>query len=135
MKKVSVEEHNFLAEWAADCAGHVLSRFEEYYPGDDRPRKAIEAARLWAKGNLTVTKAREYALAAHAAARTAERPASIAAARSAGHAAATAHVQGHAKHAASYAAESAIDPETETAWQLNKLPDNLKYILSKPLAT
>ncbi len=33
------------ALFAADCAEHILHIYEERYPGDDRPRKAIEAAR------------------------------------------------------------------------------------------
>lgn len=31
--------------WAADCAERVLPTFETQHPDDDRPRKAIEAAR------------------------------------------------------------------------------------------
>ena len=93
--------------WAADCAEQALHFFEENYPIDDRPRKAIEAARAWANGEITVGQARSAAFAAHAAARTAEQVAARAAARAAGHAAATAHVSAHARHAATYAAKSA----------------------------
>ena len=35
--------------FAADCAEHVLHFFEDRYPTDDRPRKAIEAARAYAE--------------------------------------------------------------------------------------
>jgi hypothetical protein len=129
MKKIDENEHKLLAIWAADCAEHVLSLFEDYYPDDDRPRKAIEAARAWVSGNLKMTKARKFAFAAHAAARDAIRPESIAAARSAGHAAATVHVPSHAKYAASYAAKSTIDTKNEIDWQLQKLPDNLKAMM------
>lgn len=129
MKKIDEEEHKLLAIWAADCAERVLSLFEDYYPNDDRPHKAIEAVRAWVLGNLKTSEVRKFAFTAHAAARDAIRPESIAAARSAGHAAATAHVPGHAKHAASYAAKSTIDPKTEIAWQLQKLPDNLKSMI------
>ena len=38
--------------FAADCAEHVLHVFEEKYPDDDRPRKAIEAARKFAYGKI-----------------------------------------------------------------------------------
>lgn len=129
MKKIDENEHKLLTLWAADCAEHVLFLFEDYYPNDDRPRNAITAARSWALGNLKMTEARKFAFAAHAAARDAIRPESIAAARSAGHAAATAHVPGHAKFAASYATKSAIDSKTEIAWQLQKLPNNLKTVM------
>ena len=38
--------------WKADVAAHVLHVFEVVFPGDDRPRVAIEAARHFADGNL-----------------------------------------------------------------------------------
>ena len=101
-EKPSQEEHIQLAIWAANCAEDVLPIFEANCD-DDRPRKAIEAARAWARGELKMTTARKFAFAAHAAARMANNPAAIAAARSAAHAAATAHVASHAKYANSYA--------------------------------
>lgn len=107
------KEHRLLAIEVADRAAEVLPLFEAAYPEDDRPRKAIEAARAWAEGRMKTAEARRFAMAAHAAARDAVRPEAVAAARSAGHAAATAHVPGHAKHAAAYAAK---------AW--NFVPDN-----------
>jgi hypothetical protein len=97
-------DHRTLAIWAADCAEHVLSYFEDKYPKDNRPRKAIEAVRAWVRGETSVSEARCAAFAAHAAARDAEEGAARAVARAAGHAAATAHVAGHAVHAANYAA-------------------------------
>ena len=36
-------------KWAVSCAKHVLHIFEEQYPDDKRPRKAIEAASNWIK--------------------------------------------------------------------------------------
>lgn len=38
-----------LAIWAADCDERVLPYFEEKYPEDNRPRKANEACRTWAR--------------------------------------------------------------------------------------
>jgi hypothetical protein len=100
-------DHRTLAIWAADCAEHVLSYFEDQYPKDNRPRKAIEAGRAWVRGEISVSEARTAAFAAHAAARDSDDPLACAAARAAGHTAATAHVAGHAVHAASYAAAAA----------------------------
>ena len=37
--------------WCADVAESVLHLFEAKYPDDDRPRKAIEAARRYPKGH------------------------------------------------------------------------------------
>ncbi len=92
-----------LVRWAADCAGRVLPRFEKLQPDDDRPRRALEAARAWARGGATTVEARAAAVAAHAAARSVENAAARAAARAAGNAAAAAHAAGHARAAAAYA--------------------------------
>jgi hypothetical protein len=95
-ESVREQDHRSLVLWAAAGAEHVLPCFEKNYPQDDRPRKAIEAGRAWARGEIKCGAARE---AVHFAAR--------AAARAAGHAAATAHMAGHARHAAAYATKAA----------------------------
>jgi hypothetical protein len=45
MKRIATDDHRLLSKWAADCAEHVLFLFEDYYPDDDRPRKAIECSK------------------------------------------------------------------------------------------
>jgi len=107
-----------LAIWASDCVEHVLSNFEEKYPHDERPRKAIEAARAWVNDTISVDEARSAALKAHAAARESEDDVACVVARAAGHAAATAHVAKHAIHAANYAAK--VDFK-ELTWQYKKI--------------
>jgi hypothetical protein len=62
-------DHHLLALWAADCAQHVLPFFEAEQPDDDRPRRAIELARAWARGAVTMTQSRTAAGHANAAAR------------------------------------------------------------------
>jgi len=54
--------------FAADCAEHVLPIWEKKYPGDLRPRKAIEAARLFADGKITKEKLADARVAARVAA-------------------------------------------------------------------
>jgi Imm-5 like putative immunity protein len=69
--------------FAADCAEHVLPIFERMFLGDDRPRKAIKAARAYARGDIgSAARAAGAAAAADAA-----RAAALAAARAAGDAA------------------------------------------------
>jgi hypothetical protein len=132
-KLLDEQDHKLLALWAADCAGHVLPLFETKYAADDRPRKALEAARAWARGEIRVGEARSAALAAHAAARDADDAAACAAARAAGHAAATAHVAGHARGAASYAvkavkAVTGSDATKESDWQYERLAEHLRPV-------
>ena len=55
------DDHRLLAVWAADCAQHVLHHFEQARPGDDRPRRAIDLGRAWARGEITMTQARTAA--------------------------------------------------------------------------
>lgn len=125
-KRPDSQDQKTLALWAADCAEHVLPVFETQCPDDDRPREAIEAGRAWARGEITVGKARAAAFAAYAAARDSEDPAARAAARAAGHAAATAHVTGHARHAAAYALTAATDAAAEREWQVRHLQEHLR---------
>jgi hypothetical protein len=61
--------------FAAACAEHVLPIFEKERPNDDRPRRAIKAARAYARGEIDA--------AARAAARAAAWDAARAAARAA----------------------------------------------------
>jgi hypothetical protein len=113
---VSKTTHKILAIWSADCAERVLPYFEEKYPEDTRPRKAIEACREWARtGVFRMADVRKTALAAHAAARDVkEDNAARSAARAAGQALATAHVPTHALAAAIYAATAVRDAINST---------------------
>ncbi len=126
------DDQKLLALWAASCAEHVLSFFEKHRPKDDRPRKAIEAGRAWARGEIKVGAARNAALAAHAAARVVDHPSARAAARAAGHAAATAHVAGHARHAAAYAVAAVNGADKERDGQVRRLPKRLRSLVVPP---
>jgi Imm-5 like putative immunity protein len=130
--------HHLLAVWAADCAQHVLHFFEQAQPDDDRPRRAIELARAWARGEITMTQARTAAFAANAAAREVSGVAREAA-HAAGQAVAVAHVAAHELGAAAYAirAARAAAPEDEREvagrlecqWQRAQLPSEIRELV------
>jgi len=132
------EDHHLLAVWAADCAQHVLHLFEEMQPNDERPRRAIESARAWTRGEITMTEARNAAGHAQAAARVLSGAARHAA-FAAGQAAAVAHVAAHELGAAAYAIkaarEAAPDGQAEEAgqreceWQRAQLPDEIRDLV------
>lgn len=104
---LSIEDRRVVASWAADCAEHVLSIYEDAVPGDIRVRAAIEQARSFAAGELDVSVAiRQRGAQAGAAAREAPIPAAKAAAYAAEQAAAVAHMGAHALGAAGYAAKA-----------------------------
>ncbi len=127
-KRTDEQDHRSLALWAADCAERVLPYFEEKYPKDGRPRKAIEAVRAWTRGEIRAGPARA------AAARDAVEGAPRAAARAAGQAAGVAHMPGHARHAAAYAAKAvtcaaaAAAASKERGWQYRHLPKRLRPV-------
>lgn len=131
------KEHRLLALWAADCAEHALPLFSQEYPQDNRPQKAIEIARAWAKGKATVGEARAASVAAHAAARDVSDGAALWVARAAGHAVATAHMADHSLGAAIYAikAVEAANTEDDTAadreraWQKKRLPKEIRALV------
>lgn len=132
-KRLDEQDHRLLVLWAADCGEHVLPFFEKKHPQDDRPRKAIEAARAWVRGEIACGAVRAASVATHAAARATDEGAARAVARAAGHAAGTAHMTGHARHAAAYAVKAVIaagtDSATERDWQCRRLPEHLRPVV------
>ena len=94
-------DHRRLALWAAACAEHVLHLFEDEQGWDPRPREAIEAARAWAREEMSMTDARARGGHAMCAAR-ALHGAPRYAAYSAGQAACVSHVAEHDLGAAAY---------------------------------
>jgi hypothetical protein len=108
LKLVRKTDHKTLALWAVDCVERVMPYFEEKYPEDHRPRKAIEALRKWIRtGTFKMADIRKAALDAHAAAReVGEDHTARSAAHAAGQAVATAHVPTHSVGAAHYALQA-----------------------------
>jgi hypothetical protein len=131
-------DHHLLALWAAACAEHVLYLFEATSPSDSRPRHAIEQARAWARGEVTISQARAAGGHAMAAARELS-GAARQAAYAAGQAAVVSHVAAHELGAAAYAikAARAAAPEGEgersgrgeCRWQREQLPDAIRDLV------
>ncbi len=128
-------DQKLLAIWAAECAERVLPYFEEKYPDDDRPRKAIEVLREWiATGVFNMAVIRKASLGAHAAAKGKQEADAIFAAHATGQAVGTAHVVTHALGASLYgiravAAHSGSVDEAlkERDRQLERLRQLVKY--------
>jgi immunity protein 5 of polymorphic toxin system len=132
------DDHRRLAMWAADCAEHVLHHFERARPNDDRPRLAIDLARAWARGEVTMTLSRTAAGHANGAARDLHGAARHAA-YAAGQAAAVAHVAAHELGAAAYAIRAVQTAATaddrveagrsECQWQRARLPREIRDLV------
>lgn len=133
---LEVAKHRLLAAWAADCAEHVLSLFEAC-SSDDRPRHAIETAKAWASGEVSVGDAQKAAFGAHAAAREMTSKSATAAARAAGHAVATARMADHCLGASLYARKAVeatgASADVERAWQVAQLPDEVRELIVSAL--
>ncbi|HLI51348.1 MAG TPA: hypothetical protein VKU87_06100 [Thermomicrobiaceae bacterium] len=131
-------DHHLLALWAATCAEHVLFLFESERPLDPRPRRAIERARAWARGEIKMTDSRAAGGHAMAAARDL-RGAARNAAFAAGQAAVVAHVAAHELGAAAYAikavraaapaGEAEWSGRRECRWQRGQLPDRVRELV------
>ena len=115
--------------FAADCAEHVLHLFERQFPNDNRPRKAIEAARAAnASANAYASASAAYAASAanaYAAANAANASASAAYAANASASAANAYAAANAANAsaanAADAAAAAAAASAERTWQNERL--------------
>lgn len=131
-------DHHLLALWAASCAEHLLDLFESARPEDPRPRQAIERARAWARGEVTMNQARAAGGHAMGAARDLRRAPRYAA-YAAGQAAVVAHVTAHELGAAAYAIKAArtaaTEAEAEAAgrlecqWQRDQLPGAIRELV------
>jgi hypothetical protein len=135
MALIGKTDHKTLAVWAIDCAQRVIPFFEEKYPKDRRPRKAIETLNAWLDtGVFKMAVIRKASLDSHAAAReVGEDNPARSTARAAGQAVATAHVPRHAYGAAIYAQQAvfraansydaAAVAAKERDWQYRRLLD------------
>jgi hypothetical protein len=125
------EQHHQLMQWACNCAEHVLPLFGEKI--DERLINALNAAKAWKQGNVSVGDARKASVGAHTVARESSSTMTIAVARSVGHAVATAHMADHSLGAAWYAlkavksAGKSIDAERQ--WQDEQLPLEIKELV------
>lgn len=94
---IKSQDRKTLIMWVFDCAPRVLSIFEGEFPNDSRPRNALEAAKIWARGEIKMPLAKKAILAAHkSSAEAVKSPHAQAAARAIAHGASTPHVKTHA---------------------------------------
>src|SRR6476661_5259254 len=131
-------DHRLLALWAALCAEHVLDLFEAARPEDPRPSRAIEHARAWVRGEVTMMQTRAAGGQAMGAARDL-RGAARHAAYAAGQAGAVAHVAAHELGAAAYAIKAARAAASEGGgeaagrlecqWQRDQLPQAIRELV------
>jgi hypothetical protein len=127
---------------AVEAAELVLPVFEQKYPNDNRPRKAIEAAKAWLDSPDVVNAAVAAGYAAHNAANAAvyavayaaDAAANAAYAANAGNAANAAVAANNAANAAAYAAEAAAQNSgctDTTIARIKQIQDEIKELRSR----
>jgi len=105
-RQIETQSKETLARWAVVYAERViLPLWTSHNPGDERPREALDAAKAWLSGEVTLPQAKPAILACHAAAReAADNPVAQAAARAIGQCASTIHSARHCIGLALYGA-------------------------------
>lgn len=97
VKAIGTQSKSTLAHWAVDYAqGILLPIWKKFDPQDTRPEGALDSARKWLSGEITLPEAKAQILLCHEAARESQRnPAAQAAARAIGQSASTIHSARH----------------------------------------
>lgn len=93
---VGTQNRRVLVLWALELAEETVETLEQRYPGEDRPRQALEAAWLWAEGTIKMPLARRAILDCHALAKEFSAPADMARCHAVGQACSVVHTPGHA---------------------------------------
>lgn len=125
------EQHRQLIRWAYLCSEHVLHLFGDVI--DERIIHAIDIAKKWEKGEVSVGDARKASVRILELARELSNPTSIAVARSVGHTVATAHMADHSLGGALYALKAikslGQSIEDEREWQNALLPQEVRDLV------
>ena len=128
LRKIETWDEKTARLFAADCAEKVLPIYEEKYPDDDRPRKAVKVARDYANGKIKKAAMAVVCSAAYSAAHSAAHSGAHSGVYSAAYSAAESAAHSGVYSAAYSAAESAADSAAYSAarkWQTNLL---FKYL-------
>lgn len=94
--QIDSQNRRTLVLWALDLAEETVRELEDRYPGEDRPRQALEAARLWSAGKVKMPLAQRAILDCHGLAKEFQDPADIARCHAVGQACSVVHTPGHA---------------------------------------
>ena len=93
---IEQQKHRTLVMWALYCAKAPLTQFENKYPLELRPRKALKLCEDWSRGKIKMPAAKRAILDAHKVALEIDDNVYGALCHAIGHAGATVHVKTHA---------------------------------------
>ena len=90
------QDHRTLVLWALVLAQQTVAVLSYKYPHEERPARALEAAKAWAAGEIRMRQAQREILACHAFAKEITCREDIAACHAVGQACGVVHTAGHA---------------------------------------
>ena len=133
-EKLEAGERRTAVLWALSISESAVSELEARFPAEQRPRRCLYSARLWAEGKLKMPKAKADILACHAAAKEMDDPADAALCHAVAQGCSTVHTQRHAIGFAMYELTAAVlrygtDAAEKRAAEYNTLYD---YIAAHP---
>lgn len=122
------EDRQELIRWTVACVERLLPVFAADRPEDARLSDALEGARQFAAGQLSVGPMRKLAFGCHTAAREASSRTATAVARACGQAVAVAHMAGHSREIARYTSKALTGEKLaqELDWQRTHVPPRLR---------
>lgn len=125
-KLIEQQSHRTLVMWTLECAKVPLAQFEEKYPHELRPRRALELCEDWARGEIKMPVAKRAILDAHAVAKEIDDRVYGALCHAIGHAGATVHVETHALGLPFYELTAIVFQYREIGYQ-TKVQEKINY--------
>lgn len=86
----------YLILWAFELAEEIITELEKRYPDDARPRRGLDLARQWARGEIKMPLAKRAILDVHQMAKEIRSPVDIALVHAIGQGLSTVHLKEHA---------------------------------------
>lgn len=124
---IKVQKHRTLVLWAFECIKEPLKIFEEKYPNEKRPRKAIELCKMWASGEIKMPEAKKAILDCHAVCKEIDDEYYIALCHGIAQGISTVHVETHALGLPFYELTSIVIKNRDNYEE--KVKEKIKYYI------
>ena len=89
------QNHRTIVLWAFECVNDPVKLLKERYPDEERPQKAVDLCKEWAKGNIKMPIAKKAILGVHGLAKEFNNPIDIALCHAIGQGCSSIHVKTH----------------------------------------
>lgn len=124
---IKKQKHRTLVLWAFECIKGPLKIFEEKYPNEKRPRKAIELCKRWAEGEIKMPEAKRAILDCHAVCKEIDDEYYIALCHGIAQGISTVHVETHALGLPFYELTSIVIKNRDNYEE--KVKEKIKYYI------